>query len=150
MSQKKKREGRAKNSAPPCQSGLTQYALRRFCQWGRRCSLPGWYSSQIFRHKAETTFHFVKDWTGNTLVKFYVATIIVFKIQACLVKNVDFAKNWPMTFQTGWNSDLGYKRTTSREYSFRAIRFFPLSCLSHHHINYLDTNHLSTCFVVVI
>ena len=52
------------------QSGpLTQFALRRFCRWEWRCSLPGSYASQIFHQSTVKTLHSVQNWTGNTMVQ---------------------------------------------------------------------------------
>ena len=53
-----------------CQSGsLTQFALRRFCRWWWRCTLPGHCASHIFHPETVTTRYIVQNWTGNTLVK---------------------------------------------------------------------------------
>ena len=42
-----------------CQSGpSTQFALRRFCRWWWRWSLPECYASQIFRQQTATTLFF--------------------------------------------------------------------------------------------
>ena len=53
-----------------CQSGpVAQFALRRFCRCGWRCSLLGHYAPQIFHQETITTLYVVQNWTRNTPVK---------------------------------------------------------------------------------